>query len=58
MEKLGVDETVDQETLEKKASQGCPECGKVLEKHGSVLKCPVHGTEPFETKGDPWHRKR
>ena len=58
MEKLGVDESVDQETLEKKASQGCPRCGKQLEKHGSVLKCPTHGTEPFEEQRDPWQPRK
>lgn len=58
MEKLGVDETVDQEALEKRAAQGCPACGKKLVKHGSVVQCPTHGTEPFESQGDPWHRKR
>ena len=50
MEKLGVDEQIDQESLEKKATQGCPECGQKLAQHGKVLVCPVHGTEPFEEK--------
>jgi hypothetical protein len=58
MEKLGVDESVDQSALEKKAAQGCPQCGRELEKLGSVVKCPVHGTEPFEHQGDPWPRGR
>lgn len=48
MEKYGVDENINQEQLEKKAAQGCPECGSKLTKHGSVLVCPKHGTEPFE----------
>lgn len=49
MEKYSVDESMgDQEQLEKKASEGCPECGKELKKYGSVLICPVHGSEPFE----------
>lgn len=48
MEKFGVDESVDQEQLEKAAAEGCPECGAKVEKHGKVLRCPVHGTEPFE----------
>ena len=47
MEKYGVDENAD-ESLEKKASQGCPVCGKKPEVHGHVLMCPVHGSEPFE----------
>ena len=50
MDKYGVDETaaISQEALEKRAAKGCPECGKPLTKHGSVLICPKHGTEPFE----------
>ena len=50
MEKFGVDEGADQEQLEKKANEGCPECGKKPEKHGKVLMCPTHGSEPFETR--------
>lgn len=51
MEKFGVDENVDQTELEKQANAGCPECGrKDLQKHGAVLMCPVHGSEPFERK--------
>ena len=51
MEKYAVEETpgVNQEKLEKQAAKGCPECGKELTKHGSVLLCPVHGSEPFES---------
>lgn len=51
MDKLGVDEGVDQEKLEKQAAAGCPMCGQQLEKLGSVLSCPTHGTEPFEKEG-------
>jgi len=50
LEKYGVDESVDQEKLEKQAGEGCPECGQKLERHGKVLMCPTHGTEPFEGK--------
>ncbi len=50
MDKFAVDEQVDQEDLEKKASEGCPECGREPEKHGSTLICPIHGSEPFESK--------
>jgi uncharacterized Zn finger protein (UPF0148 family) len=57
MEKLGVDERVDQEQREKVANAGCPKCGGPLEKHGSVLQCPKHGTEPFE-KESCQQRKR
>lgn len=49
MDKYGVNEQVgNQEQLEKKAAYGCPKCGVKLEKHGSVILCPTHGTEPFE----------
>lgn len=48
MEKYGVNESVNQERLEKQAAKGCPECGSNLIKHGSVLLCPVHGSSPFE----------
>jgi uncharacterized Zn finger protein (UPF0148 family) len=48
VEKLGVDETLDGEELEKQAAQGCPECGQKLTRHGHVLICPTHGSEPFE----------
>lgn len=51
MDKYGVDEGADQESLEKRASQGCPKCGsqKVI-RHGKTLICPNCGTEPFEDK--------
>ena len=48
MEKYGVDESVDQKKLEKQASEGCPNCGAKLAKHGNVLICPKCGSEPFE----------
>lgn len=51
MEKYGVDE--QQAENEKRASDGCPECGRKAERHGNVLACPVHGTEPFEAKKEP-----
>jgi predicted RNA-binding Zn-ribbon protein involved in translation (DUF1610 family) len=50
MEKYGVNEQVDQETLEKAAAQGCPNCGAKPERHGQILSCPNCGTEPFEKK--------
>lgn len=46
MEKLGVDEQAAEN--EKLAADGCPLCGAKVERHGSVLVCPTHGTEPFE----------
>jgi uncharacterized Zn finger protein (UPF0148 family) len=51
MEKYGVDEGIDQEKLEKSAAEGCPMCGAKLQKHGSTLICPTHGSEPFEQRG-------
>jgi hypothetical protein len=49
MDKYAVDESTDQEALEKRAAKGCPKCGAEPEKHGKVLMCPTHGTEPFES---------
>ena len=39
----------------KQASKGirCPFCGKQAERHGAVLKCPVHGTRGFEHDPNP-----
>lgn len=50
MDKYAVDETAGRtsEELEKQASKGCPLCGRALERHGSTLLCPVHGSAPFE----------
>lgn len=48
MEKIGVNEGVDQEQLEKLAAKGCPVCGQPVTKVGNLLRCPTHGTEPFE----------
>lgn len=46
MEKYGVQE--DDESMSKSSSDGCPTCGKPVEEHGDVKKCPDCGTEPFE----------
>lgn len=40
MEKYGVD------TI--KVPVSCPLCGKVPERDGAVLRCPTHGSKPFE----------
>jgi hypothetical protein len=51
MDKLGVDENREQnEELEKIAMEGCPvhNCRRTPDRHGNVLSCPIHGTEPFE----------
>jgi hypothetical protein len=50
MDKYGVDEGVDQERLEKQAGAGCPEpgCGKKPLRDGKILRCPDHGSAPFE----------
>lgn len=50
MEKFGVDESANQEQLEKASAAGCPICGAKPERHGNVLMCPTHGSEPFEQK--------
>lgn len=47
MDKYGVDEKAD-ENLEKKAAEGCPVCGKKPVRHGTILMCPEHGSEPWE----------
>lgn len=48
MEKYGVEQSTDQEQLEKKAAKGCPKCGAKPQLHGNTLHCPEHGSEPFE----------
>lgn len=50
MEKFGVDEGVDTKAMEKAATKGCPECGAKVIRDGNTVRCPVHGTEPFEQK--------
>lgn len=40
MEKYGVETP--------KRADTCPRCGAPLERHGAVLLCPTHGSEPFE----------
>lgn len=48
MDKYAVDETVNQQAMEKAAAQGCPNCGAKCERHGNTLICPNCGTAPFE----------
>lgn len=51
MDKYGVSEDEDlQKTASGNEEKKCPDCGKKVEKHGSVSICPEHGTEPFEKK--------
>jgi nucleoid DNA-binding protein len=50
MTKLGVDEGMDQTQLEKAASNGCPECGGRLTRHGRTVICENCGSRPFEGK--------
>jgi uncharacterized Zn finger protein (UPF0148 family) len=49
MQKYGVDETP---SLNRKYGETdldvCPLCGARLQKHGHVVLCPTHGSEPFE----------
>jgi hypothetical protein len=53
MEKLGVVEEKTEKTAETAVvKQRCPWCNKVVEDPdttGGLLKCPEHGTEPFES---------
>jgi uncharacterized Zn finger protein (UPF0148 family) len=50
MDKYAVDE--GSPNFEKFANAGgeliCPVCQRKATKHGTVLVCPVHGSEPFE----------
>jgi len=54
MEKLGVEEKTEKtaNTMETAvARHTCPWCGRAVEnpdETGGLLKCPEHGTEPFE----------
>ena len=50
MNKYAVDQTagLTPDEQEKRASQGCPVCGKKPTNEGGVLICPTHGSEPFE----------
>lgn len=55
MEKYGVDEKIDRTKLGTDDAviekERCPWCQRVLvnpKKIGGILKCPMHGTEPFE----------
>ena len=48
MEKFGGDQGTDSEKLEKAASEGCPDCGGKVVRHGNVMKCGNCGTKPFE----------
>jgi ribosomal protein S27AE len=48
MEKFGVDESRNDEQLEKQASDKCPVCGGKVIRHGNVLMCENCGTAPFE----------
>jgi predicted RNA-binding Zn-ribbon protein involved in translation (DUF1610 family) len=50
MSKYAVNEQVNQDVMEKAAAHGCPECGAKCERHGDLLFCPTHGSEPFEKK--------
>jgi ribosomal protein L37AE/L43A len=54
MEKYGVDEKKDHTkvgTEDDNEEERCPWCKRVVvnpKTTGGILKCPVHGTEPFE----------
>jgi hypothetical protein len=50
MDKYGVEDSSDKTA----SDEGCPLCGAKLEDTDvtGIRKCPVHGTEPFESGGD------
>lgn len=51
MEKLGVEEKTEKTAETAVVKQRCPWCHRIVEDTdvtGGVLKCPEHGTEPFE----------
>lgn len=50
MDKYGVDTAKEDKTAD--IDSKCPECGKPVEVDGEVLRCPDHGTKPFEKKPD------
>lgn len=51
MEKYGVDTGTDPGEKIANSNNKCPRCGAELDKDSPVPKCPVHGTEPWERKG-------
>lgn len=51
MEKYGVDTGANPGEKIANATGKCPRCGAELDKDSPVPKCPTHGTEPFEKKG-------
>lgn len=58
MEKFGVAEDDElKKEAQKHGSPTCPVCGRRATKHGLLLICPVHGSEPFEPS-DLHKRKR
>jgi hypothetical protein len=51
MEKFGVEESSEKTAETAVKPQRCPWCHQVVEdvnETGGILKCPTHGTEPFE----------
>ncbi len=54
MEKFGVDTTAESEKLahtkKGNAATRCPVCKAPCSVDGPVIRCPSHGSAPFETK--------
>lgn len=49
LQKYAVDESLPpSQTLEKMATEGCPQCGGKVTRHGNVLLCDSCGSKPFE----------
>lgn len=52
MNKFGVDEDMDSEMAEQAQAQGCPICHSPVKRDGNVVRCPKHGSAPFERRSD------
>lgn len=52
MEKNAVVGPKNHNKNDKTASYGCPKCGAAVDRSGSIPRCPVHGTAPFEPGGN------
>lgn len=50
MEKYGVETHLpgEKQASAQDTPKKCPLCGSLLVKHGQVVLCPKHGSEPFE----------
>ncbi len=58
MEKNAVLGTNNNNTKTASLNTSCPACGRSLSYEGSLPKCPVHGTAPFEMGSKMSHTTR